>query len=77
MFNVILIFIAWFLVGIFLSCLLDKQISKEETAITKDVSLRFKDNKGFKLLFYSVLVLLCPLLLVILVISYLYTKITR
>lgn len=77
MFNVILIFVAWFLVGIFVSCLLDKKISKEETSITKDVSLRFKDNKGFKLLFYSVLVLLCPLLLVILVISYLYTKIKR
>lgn len=75
--NTLLIFIAWFLVGIFVSCLLDKKISKEETDITKDVSLRFKDNKGFKLLFYSVLVLFCPLLLVILVISYLYTKITR
>lgn len=77
MFNGILIFAVWFLVGIFVSCLLDKKISKEETDITKDVSLRFKDNKGFKLLFYSVLVLLCPILLVILAISYLYEKIAR
>lgn len=77
MFNGILIFAVWFLVGIFVSCLLDKKISKEETDITRDVSLRFKDNKGFKLLFYSVLVLLCPILLVILAISYLYEKIAR
>lgn len=77
MFNAILIFVVWFLVGVFVSCLLDKKISKEETDITRDVSLRFKDNKGFKLLFYSVLVLLCPILLVILAISYLYTKIMR